>query len=56
MKDTPARRAISAIPLVDQAQYSTRDQCVELYYAAVRLGLYEAADVLLSTGVLKERR
>lgn len=43
---TLARERISALPQLPQAQYSLSEQLSELRAAAVKMGLYDAADFL----------
>ena len=47
--DEALQQVINAIPKQAQRQYSTTEQLNLLYLAAVRLGLYDAADYLSFT-------
>jgi hypothetical protein len=54
-EETTAYRALRALPDdIPQAQYSTYLQLVILSQAAVRLGLYDAADFLRKAVALAE--
>lgn len=47
IENTAALDAIRNIPQQGQAQYSLQEQLMELRFAAIKLGLYDADDWLL---------
>jgi len=46
MQDTMLKKTIASLPQLPQRQYDTRQQLLYLSMAAVKLGLYDADDLI----------